>query len=132
MVSPTASRTRPTVHHLTGFSARAAKRRSTLPVRSEGLGFFRNSDDAFNTWLDGLAPAPTLGLGEASMQLAGNGETHDVQEGLTIRGLIEHLGLTDGPVAVERNRDVVPRAEHASTGLQSGDVLEIVHFVGGG
>ena len=67
-----------------------------------------------------------------AMQLTVNGENHDVPDGLTIRGLIEHLGLTEGPVAVERNRDVVPRAEHASTGLQSGDVLEIVHFVGGG
>jgi sulfur carrier protein len=66
------------------------------------------------------------------MQLTVNGENHEVPEGLTIRGLIEHLGLSDGPVAVERNRDVIPRAEHASTELQTGDVVEIVHFVGGG
>jgi sulfur carrier protein len=49
-----------------------------------------------------------------------------------VRGLIEHLGLTEGPVAVEKNREVVPRAEHACTRLDDGDVLEIVHFVGGG
>jgi sulfur carrier protein len=42
------------------------------------------------------------------------------------------LALGDGPVAVERNGDVVPRAEHASTRLERGDVVEIVHFVGGG
>jgi sulfur carrier protein len=66
------------------------------------------------------------------MQLTVNGELREVPDGLTIRGLIEHLGLTQGPVAVERNRDVVPRAEHATTGLLSGDVVEIVHFVGGG
>jgi thiamine biosynthesis protein ThiS len=35
-------------------------------------------------------------------------------------------------VAVERNRHVVPRAEHEQTALQSNDVIEIVHFVGGG
>jgi sulfur carrier protein len=35
-------------------------------------------------------------------------------------------------VAVERNGDVVPRAEHAATALAEGDVLEIVHLVGGG
>jgi len=66
------------------------------------------------------------------MQLTVNGDPQDVPDGLTVRGLIEHLGLTDGPVAVERNREVVPRAEHAVTGLADGDVLEIVHFVGGG
>jgi sulfur carrier protein len=49
-----------------------------------------------------------------------------------VRGLLEHLGLTEGPVAVEVNREVVPRAEHATHRLRDGDVLEIVHFVGGG
>lgn len=61
-----------------------------------------------------------------------NGEQTEIPDGLTVRGLVEHLGLTDGPVAVERNLDVVPRAEHAITLLTEGDVLEIVHFVGGG
>ena len=46
-----------------------------------------------------------------------NGEPQEVPEGLTVRGLVEHLGLTDGPVAVECNREVVPRAEHATTSL---------------
>lgn len=66
------------------------------------------------------------------MQLTINGEPQEVPEGLTVRGLIEHLGLTQGPVAVEKNREVVPRADHEHTGLQPGDVIEIVHFVGGG
>ena len=66
------------------------------------------------------------------MKLTVTGEEHEVDDGLTVRALIERLGLTEGPVAVERNREVVPRAEHASTALASGDVIEIVHFVGGG
>ena len=66
------------------------------------------------------------------MELQVNGEAREVPDGLTVRGLIEHLGLTDGPVAVEKNREVVPRAAHASTPLVAGDVVEIVHFVGGG
>lgn len=66
------------------------------------------------------------------MQIMLNGEAREVPEGLTVRTLVEHLGLTEGPVAVERNREVVPRAEHASTPLNAGDALEIVHFVGGG
>lgn len=66
------------------------------------------------------------------MTLTVNGECKDIPEGLTVRALIEHLGLGGGPVAVEKNREIVPRAEHATTRLAQGDVLEIVHFVGGG
>ena len=66
------------------------------------------------------------------MQLTINGEARDVPEGLSLSGLLGHLGLTQGMVAIERNREVVPRREHASVFLQPGDVLEIVQFVGGG
>lgn len=66
------------------------------------------------------------------MRLEINGESTNVPSPLTLKGLIDHLGLGEGPVAVELNRAVVPRAEHATTALQEGDVVEIVHFVGGG
>jgi sulfur carrier protein len=66
------------------------------------------------------------------MEISVNGEARSVREGLTVQQLIEELGLTDGPVAVERNREVVPRAEHATTTLADRDTLEIVHLVGGG
>jgi sulfur carrier protein len=66
------------------------------------------------------------------MKLRVNGEDMVLDEALSVRGLVEHLGLTEGPVAVERNGEVVPRADHATTGLADGDVVEIVHFVGGG
>ncbi len=66
------------------------------------------------------------------MELTINGEAKTVPENLSVRALIEHLGLVEGPVAVEKNREVVPRAEHETTSLSPGDVLEIVHFVGGG
>jgi sulfur carrier protein len=66
------------------------------------------------------------------MQLTVNGDTRQFPEGLTVRGLVEALGLTEGPVAVERNREVVPRAQHAETVLSDRDVVEIVHLVGGG
>ena len=65
------------------------------------------------------------------MNITVNGSAREIPDGLTITALIAHLGL-HGPVAVERNRDVVPRAEHASTTLADGDQIEIVHFVGGG
>jgi sulfur carrier protein len=66
------------------------------------------------------------------MRLILNGRDHEVPDGLTVRGLIEHLALGDGPVAVELNRAIVPRAEHTGRTLAEGDVIEIVHFVGGG
>jgi sulfur carrier protein len=66
------------------------------------------------------------------MNLTVNGEAKTFPEGLTVRGLVEALALTEGPVAVERNREVVPRALHGETVLQDQDVLEIVHLVGGG
>jgi sulfur carrier protein len=66
------------------------------------------------------------------MQVTINGSEHDVPDGLTVRALVEHLGLGNGPVAVEVNRDIVPRAEHASRAVNAGDKIEIVHFVGGG
>ncbi len=49
-----------------------------------------------------------------------------------MRDVVVQLGLTEGPVAVEKNREIVPRAEHTTTLVSEGDVLEIVHFVGGG
>ena len=66
------------------------------------------------------------------MQLTINGEAREIPEGLSLAGLLQHLDLTEGLVAIERNREVVPRAEHASVFVQAGDVLEIVQFVGGG
>ncbi|MFT3700249.1 MAG: sulfur carrier protein ThiS [Kofleriaceae bacterium] len=61
-----------------------------------------------------------------------NGETRSVAPGSTVRDLIALLGLADRRVAVERNREVVPRAQHATTVLAAGDKVEVVTFVGGG
>lgn len=66
------------------------------------------------------------------MRLTVNGDPFEASSPLTVRALIEVLGLTDGPVAVECNRQIVPRAAHAGHQLRDGDVVEIVHFVGGG
>ena len=61
-----------------------------------------------------------------------NGTSKCVPDDLTVRALVTHLGLGDGPVAVEINREIVPRAEHGSRRVAAGDTIEIVHFVGGG
>ena len=61
-----------------------------------------------------------------------NGQPRTVEVGTTISVLLDQLGLGDRRVAVERNREIVPRAEHATTALVDGDRLEVVTFVGGG
>ena len=61
-----------------------------------------------------------------------NGESRAIPAGTTVAALIALLGLGDRRVAVERNREVVPRASHAATELADGDRLELVTFVGGG
>ena len=61
-----------------------------------------------------------------------NGQPRTVTDRTTVAALIDELGLGERRVAVERNREVVPRAQHATTALASGDRLEIVTFVGGG
>jgi thiamine biosynthesis protein ThiS len=66
------------------------------------------------------------------MKVTINGAPHDVPDGLTVRALVEHLGLVEGPVAVELNGAVVPRGTHGERAVAPGDVVEIVHFVGGG
>lgn len=61
-----------------------------------------------------------------------NGEPHAIEEGSSVADLLRALGLDAQQVAVERNREIVPRAAHAETTLTPGDRLEIVTFVGGG
>ncbi|MGB7406871.1 MAG: sulfur carrier protein ThiS [Pontixanthobacter sp.] len=60
-----------------------------------------------------------------------NGE-RQVCNATTIAELVASLGLDPAKVAVERNREIVPRSSLQEQSLQDGDVLEIVHFVGGG
>jgi thiamine biosynthesis protein ThiS len=55
-----------------------------------------------------------------------------VQGAFTLAALIESLGMKPDRVAVELNRDIVPRDRWPETPLKDGDRLEIVHFVGGG
>lgn len=61
-----------------------------------------------------------------------NDEPRTIAAGATVADLIAELGLTRGPVAVERNREVVRRDDHPRTPLAEGDRLEIVTFFGGG
>ena len=66
------------------------------------------------------------------MKIEVNGETRDVADGTTVRELLVTLGLGETLVAVERNEEIVRRADHGQTALEEGDRVEVVHFVGGG
>jgi thiazole synthase len=61
-----------------------------------------------------------------------NGEAQKLPASLTVLQLLEHFGLPQERVAVERNRAIVPKAKWESESVASGDEVEVVHFVGGG
>ena len=68
-----------------------------------------------------------------AMRIELNGEIRELEPGMTVLQLLRGLGIVEAqPVAVERNREIVPRAAHASTVIADGDSLEVVQFVGGG
>ena len=56
----------------------------------------------------------------------------DAPPPFTLAALVEILGMKADRVAIELNRDIVPRDRWAETRLSEGDRLEVVHFVGGG
>ena len=66
------------------------------------------------------------------MNLVINGETRVLSAADTLDALVEQLGMKSDRVAIELNRDIVPRDRWAQTPLKDGDQLEIVQFVGGG
>lgn len=61
-----------------------------------------------------------------------NGESREIPNGLSVAEMLAHLGIAGDRVAIERNRDILPRAEWQGTAVAASDVYEIVHFVGGG
>lgn len=66
------------------------------------------------------------------MDVTINGEKREVPAGLNVAGLLAHLQLNTGRVAIERNLEILPRPQWEQTLVQPGDRYEIVHFVGGG
>ena len=66
------------------------------------------------------------------MQVKLNGEAREIPDGLTVAGLLEHLGIKAQRVAVELNEAVVTKDRYASQAVGPGDAIEVVAFVGGG
>lgn len=66
------------------------------------------------------------------MTITINGERREIPEGLNVAALLQHLGMAQNRVAIERNRDILPRARWQETPVSANDAFEIVQFVGGG
>ncbi len=66
------------------------------------------------------------------MQIQVNGKAMTVDGNCTLRSLLDRLAITGGRLAVEVNEEIVPRSEHDTHRLADGDVVEIVHAIGGG
>ena len=68
----------------------------------------------------------------AGVRVTVNGEPMELEAGASVADLLERLRVGSPRVAVERNRDIVPRAQYSATVLAEGDALEVVELVGGG
>jgi sulfur carrier protein len=66
------------------------------------------------------------------LEIIVNGDPRQIDDGLTLAALLQQLNMQPRYVAVERNRELVPRGRHAECLLRPGDRLEIVTLVGGG
>ena len=66
------------------------------------------------------------------MKIYLNGEIRDVSESLSLTQLLDGLGIVKKGIAVELNQKVLNVELWPKTDLKTGDILEIVHFVGGG
>lgn len=66
------------------------------------------------------------------MKVRINGDQREIPDGLTVTAMLDHLGMARDRVAIERNFDILPRANWQTTVVQANDSFEIVHFVGGG
>jgi sulfur carrier protein len=71
-------------------------------------------------------------LASHAVHILVNGDSREVPAGTTVAALLGMLGVDRTQVAVERNRDVVPKKSYEQTTLADGDRLEVVTFVGGG
>lgn len=72
------------------------------------------------------------GAAANGLQVHVNGEVRSMPVGSTVADLVQTLGLLPAQVAVERNKVIVRRVDHAITPLADGDRLEVVTFFGGG
>jgi sulfur carrier protein len=67
------------------------------------------------------------------MSITLNGKNVDLKEGVnTVEQLLFHYHLENRIVVVEVNKEIVMKENYKTMSLSHGDVVEIIHFVGGG
>ena len=66
------------------------------------------------------------------MQIVVNGDSMELEENADLVHLIHRLEMQHGRIAIELNKRIVPRSEHATQRLHPGDVVEVVQAIGGG
>ena len=66
------------------------------------------------------------------MKIQLNGESQNIPDGSTAQTLVDLLELSGKRLAIEINREIVPRSLYVDTLLHEGDQVEIVHAIGGG
>lgn len=66
------------------------------------------------------------------MRIFVNGEPKTLESPVNVAGLLERMGMAGKRVAVEVNREIVPRSRHAELALRDDDRVEIVVAIGGG
>ena len=66
------------------------------------------------------------------MNITVNSQPQRIEPNMTVADLLEQLKMDPRRVAVEVNRQLVPRTEHRDERLRDGDQVEIVTLVGGG
>lgn len=66
------------------------------------------------------------------MRVRINGGDIDISGATTVEGLLDTLGIQRCGIAVELNREVVPKRLLSATAVKDGDVIEIIRMVGGG
>ncbi|HAT08785.1 MAG TPA: thiamine biosynthesis protein ThiS [Rhodobiaceae bacterium] len=67
-----------------------------------------------------------------SIEIMVNGEAQSFEGALSVAQLLARLGLPDKKIAVEHNLEIVPKSAYATHMIETGDRVEIVHFIGGG
>jgi thiamine biosynthesis protein ThiS len=67
-----------------------------------------------------------------SIRITVNGQSQELPQETTVAALLERLSVPRQATAVEVNRQLVPRSQHAARPLADGDAVEIVTLVGGG
>ncbi len=66
------------------------------------------------------------------MKIVLNGIEHDCPVDLTVEQLLAQHGFAGRKIAIEINREILPKSQHANHMLQADDRVEIVHAIGGG